>query len=163
MSSHRKAAAALVAAAIASFGVIASAMPPQQPSPVSPHESGLVLRLADLEPTPGATEITFDDHTLWLKPGEAVTGDMVAEANPITDQRGHPAIAFKLNAAGRERFARMTAGHIGKPVAILVDGRPVGAPVLMTPITGGEGQITGAYTREEAARLAADIMHGAGR
>jgi len=52
-----------------------------------------------------------------------------------------------------------TAGHIGRPVAILIDGRVVLAPTLRA-IIADSAVITGSYTREEAERLAEGLRLG---
>jgi preprotein translocase subunit SecD len=49
-----------------------------------------------------------------------------------------------------------TASHIGKPVAILLDGLVVMAPVLRTPI-GASARITGSFTRAQAERIVKGI------
>jgi len=49
-----------------------------------------------------------------------------------------------------------TANHIGKPVAVLIDGEVVTAPVLRGPIST-LGLISGDYTRAEANRIVSGI------
>ena len=49
-----------------------------------------------------------------------------------------------------------TAEHIGRPVAILIDGTVVMAPIVRSPI-GDSAVISGQFTREEAERIAAGI------
>ena len=49
-----------------------------------------------------------------------------------------------------------TAAHIGRPVAILIDGQVVMAPVVCSTI-GSSAMSTGNFTRADAARIADGI------
>ena len=50
-----------------------------------------------------------------------------------------------------------TQGHLDRPVAILLDGDVVMAPVVKSPISGS-AMITGNYTRAEAERIVTGIV-----
>lgn len=63
-------------------------------------------------------------------------------------------INVKLDQEGRERFATATKQSIGKKILIIVGTRLMSAPVVQSEITGGELQITGGFTYEEAKVLA---------
>ncbi len=63
-------------------------------------------------------------------------------------------INVKLNEEGRERFAAATKQSIGKKILIIVGARLMSAPVVQSEIPGGELQITGGFTYEEAKKLA---------
>jgi SecD/SecF fusion protein len=52
---------------------------------------------------------------------------------------------------------KASGNHIGKPVAIIIDGRVVMAPVVRSPI-GDSALVTGHFTKAEAER----IVHGIG-
>jgi preprotein translocase subunit SecD len=58
--------------------------------------------------------------------------------------------------AGAERMRQATANHLGRPVAILIDGKVVTAPVVRSLISDA-AMITGDYSREEAERIADGI------
>jgi preprotein translocase subunit SecD len=66
-------------------------------------------------------------------------------------------IAFELNAAGQKRFAEVTRQHIGKRLAIIMDGQVCSAPVIRSEITGRKGQISGNFTQEQARELSNKI------
>ena len=57
---------------------------------------------------------------------------------------------------GAERMRQATTTHLGRPVAILVDGGVVIAPVVRSPISDS-AVISGNYTRAEAERIADGI------
>jgi SecD/SecF fusion protein len=61
-------------------------------------------------------------------------------------------IDVKFNASGAEKMRAATGNHIGRPVAILLDGQVVMAPVLRSPIDAS-AVVTGNFTRAEAARI----------
>ena len=49
----------------------------------------------------------------------------------------------------------------GQYLAIVLDKQVISAPVIKTPITDGQGQISGSFTQEEAQRLAVNLRSGA--
>jgi preprotein translocase subunit SecD len=62
-------------------------------------------------------------------------------------------IDVRLNDAGAQKMRQATTSHIGKPVAIIIDGDVVSAPTVKSPI-GGSAVISGDYTRADADRIA---------
>jgi len=58
--------------------------------------------------------------------------------------------------AGAERMRQATAIHLGHPVAILIDGEVVIAPIVRSAISDSAA-ITGDYTRAEAERIASGV------
>ena len=68
---------------------------------------------------------------------------------------------MEFNKAGAEKMRAATASNIGKPMAILLDGQVVMAPVVRSPI-GGSAVITGKFTKAEAERMAERIVKGNG-
>ncbi|MEM9670678.1 MAG: protein translocase subunit SecD [Pseudomonadota bacterium] len=91
-----------------------------------------------------------------------VTGSDIATAAQEFDiQRGNAVIVtFRLNAAGARRFGDATAENTGRQFAIVLDDRVMSAPRINEPIFGGNVQITGSFTIEEAQDLAAIIEAG---
>lgn len=90
-----------------------------------------------------------------------VNGDMLVDAQPSFDDSGQPAVSFRLNAVGARKFGATTKSNVGKPFAIVLDGKVISAPVIQTPITGGSGIITGHFTAQEARQLAILLRSGA--
>ncbi len=92
----------------------------------------------------------------------AIAGDYLVDAQPGFDQPTNEAVvSFRFNAAGTRQFARITAESVGRPMAIVVDGVVLAAPVIREPITGGSGQISGGFTVERANDLAVTLRSGA--
>ncbi|MEZ5715654.1 MAG: protein translocase subunit SecD [Paracoccaceae bacterium] len=90
-----------------------------------------------------------------------VTGEDLVDAQPSFDQNGFPAVNFRFDGAGGRRFGDYTAENIGKPFAIVLDGKVISAPTIQSHIAGGSGIITGNFTLEESTELAVLLRAGA--
>ena len=90
-----------------------------------------------------------------------IEGAMVKNAAASQDENGMPCIAFELNDEGSKLFAEGTAANLGKTIAITLDGETISAPTVNSVIAGGQGQITGDFTAEDAQNLATLILSGA--
>jgi protein-export membrane protein SecD/preprotein translocase SecF subunit len=91
----------------------------------------------------------------------AITGSDLRTARSIPDENHRPAVAFTLTQDAARRFAALTGGHVGRALAIILDGRVQSAPVIEGRIDGGEGHIRGRFTSQEAADLSLVLRAGA--
>jgi preprotein translocase subunit SecD len=98
---------------------------------------------------------------LAVKRRVLVDGGMLTSATSSFDQNGRPDINFRFNAQGARRFAEATSNNVGKRFAIVLDNKIISAPTIQTPITGGQGEITGNFTLEEAGNLSLLLRSGA--
>ena len=73
---------------------------------------------------------------------------------------GRPAVDFTLDGKGAEIFAKITRENIGKPLAIMLDGKEQSAPVINSEISRGTGQIT-TNSREDAQKITNLLKSGA--
>ena len=89
-----------------------------------------------------------------------VSGELLDTAQASFDQNNRPAVSFTLNATGAKRFGRVTGANIGRPFAIVLDGKVVSAPTIQSQIFGN-GQITGSFTVAETNELALILRAGA--
>ena len=107
---------------------------------------------------PGSLEFQMPDGTVFM------TGDMVADAQAATqtDTYGNKeyVVALKLTDEGAKIFGEVTSENIGKNLPIVYDGETISYPRVQTAITGGEAQITGMSSFEEADNLATQIRIG---
>ena len=71
------------------------------------------------------------------------SGDQIASSNPTTDQAGQRAVGFNLKQTGAKLFADFTTNNVNHYFAIVLDGVVVSAPRIESPITSGQGIITG--------------------
>lgn len=69
---------------------------------------------------------------------------------------------MEFSEEGKELFAAITKENINKRLAIVLDGRAYSAPVIRSEINGGKAQITGSFSEQEAAELAAKINEAVG-
>ena len=91
-----------------------------------------------------------------------VQGDRLVDAKAGYDQQGgQPIISFRFDPLGAKQFGQITTDNVGKPFAIVLDGKVLSAPVIQEPILGGSGQITGHFTVEETTSMAALLRSGA--
>jgi preprotein translocase subunit SecD len=92
-----------------------------------------------------------------------LTGDMLADARAMPDRMnfGQYYVLMRLNSRGKRIFARITRENVGRALAIVLDNTIFSAPVIQGPIPGGEAQITGTFTPEEARDLAIVLREGA--
>ncbi len=87
--------------------------------------------------------------------------DLVDAQQSFDQQTGEPDVTFRFNLRGAQKFGRVTSENVGRPFAIVLDGKVISAPVIRSPITGGTGQITGNFTLDEASNLAILLRAGA--
>jgi preprotein translocase subunit SecD len=90
-----------------------------------------------------------------------MTGASLVDAYAEPDNLGRIHVAFKFNADGGKQFGIITGDNVGRRLAIILDGKVYSAPVIQTPIRGGQGIITGSFTDEKARDLALVLRAGA--
>lgn len=90
--------------------------------------------------------------------GKYLTKALVDLGN--TGQIGGMSISFELNSEGADIFEALTAAHINERLAIILDRQIQSAPNIQTRIPGGQGQITGSFTDQEAKNLANVLNSG---
>jgi len=89
-----------------------------------------------------------------------VSGDTLTDSQP-SFQDNQPVVTFRFDTAGARRFATATEQNVGKPFAIVLDGKVISAPVIREPIRGGAGIISGNFTVQSAKDLALLLRAGA--
>jgi len=87
-------------------------------------------------------------------------GDGVEEARQDYDEVGKPAIKMVMTNAGSKIWARMTGKNVGRPIAIALDNIVYSAPNVNGAIEGGNSEISGKFTVEEAQDLANILKSG---
>ncbi len=121
--------------------------------------------VADPGEAPGDYEMlpqTDRPGTLPVEKRVMVSGEDLVDAQPGFDSRtGEPDVNFRFNLRGGQRFGQVTSDNVGKPFAIVLDGKVISAPRILGGITGGSGQITGNFTVEQADNLSVLLRAGA--
>jgi len=97
-----------------------------------------------------------------LKKEVLLTGSLLTDARVQIDSRfNEPYVSLSFNAVGARIFEDVTAKNVKKRLAIVLDGNVYSAPVIQERIAGGNAQITGNFTMEEAKDLAIVLRAGA--
>jgi protein-export membrane protein SecD len=90
-----------------------------------------------------------------------VSGDTLTDAQPTFENGNEPVVSFTFDSVGARRFADATSNNVGKPFAIVLDGKVISAPVIREAILGGRGVISGSFTVQSANDLALLLRAGA--
>jgi hypothetical protein len=126
-------------------------------APLQAAQVRLEVHLAEAVAARGLTPMSLSDggRVVYLHRDVLVTNIDIAQTG-VVEADGRFAVRVEFTRAGADRMRRATAAHVGRPLAILLDGRLALAPVLTSPIDR-EAVITGGHTRESAERLAAGL------
>jgi preprotein translocase subunit SecD len=143
------------------------------PQSILPGEEEAVLKqFADK--IPEGDEILFEKKVInretgavrkipiLLKKQAVLTGDLLSDAKVSIDTRfNEPYVSLSFNATGAKIFEEITGANIKKRLAIILDNTVYSAPVIQEKIAGGNAQITGNFTLEEAKDLSIVLRAGA--
>lgn len=89
-------------------------------------------------------------------------GSMLTDAQVGYEKNGNrPLINFSLNGQGAKIFADFTEVSVGKRMAVVLDNQVYTAPNIVQRIGGGQVQITGNFTPQEAHDIAIALRSGA--
>ena len=126
--------------------------------------ANLSFRLvSESEDTFGSELLFFEDKEDQLNISKRiiVSGDNLINAQPsIDNQTNQTVVNFSFDRVGAKKFGRATADSVGKKLAIILDNKIISAPVINEAILGGNGQITGNFTFQEATDLALLLRSG---
>ncbi len=97
-----------------------------------------------------------------LEKAVLITGEALKTArSEIGGKFGEPYVSLTFNARGARLFEEITRKGVGRQLAIVLDDIVQSAPVIQEPISGGNAQITGSFSAEEAHDLAIVLRAGA--
>lgn len=142
------------------------------PATVLPGEEEAVLQQF-AEKIPEGDEILFEKKEnketgaviklpILLKKQAVLTGDLLSDARVNIDTRySEPYVSITFNSAGAKIFEDITGKNVKKRLAIILDNTVYSAPVIQEKISGGNAQITGNFTLEEAKDLSIVLRAGA--
>ncbi|MDM9559628.1 protein translocase subunit SecD [Bordetella petrii] len=107
-----------------------------------------------------------DGRPILVRRQVILTGENLQDAQPGRDsQTQQAAVHLTLDSKGARIFRDVTRDNVGKRMAILLfengKGEVVTAPVIRSEIAGGQVQISGSMTAEEAADTALLLRAGA--
>ncbi len=87
--------------------------------------------------------------------------DLKRAAVQFDSNTGNPVVGLEFNSEGAKKFGEITTKNNGKVVAIFLDGVPISTPKVDEPILSGSAIIRGAFTVQEAKKLAIQLNAGA--
>ena len=117
------------------------------------------VRLAEDTPGVGLREapVLNSNRKVYLHQEVILSNSDVTRAQVI---EGSTASTFGIGVTftpeGATRMFRVTRSHIGRPLAILIDGEVAVAPIVRSPISAS-AVLSGHYTKAEAERIAIGI------
>jgi len=114
---------------------------------------------------PIGTRLVYSDDGLYaylIRARVVVSGERLVDASTGFEERsGAPEVYFRFDSRGGKQFGDYTKDNVGRPFAIVLDDKVISAPVIQSPILGGNGRITGNFTVETANDLAILLRAGA--
>lgn len=95
-----------------------------------------------------------------LKP--SLDGDVISDAKPDYDSQhgGRPVVSMTMKTDAARIWADVTGKNVGKPIAIVLDGRVYSAPAPSEKIAGGSSQISGSFTPDDTRALSIVLKSG---
>ena len=117
------------------------------------------FRLAEFSPSgnPDRQRQTPTGETIWLHETPVITNDGIREATVIIGPDGEPAINVFFTSVGEAAIREATRQHLDRPMAILVDGKIVSAPIVGWEI-GESAMIRTSGSLEEVQQIARSLV-----
>ncbi len=134
-------------------------VPPGEVGAVKPRRVFLELRLAETVPVRGlAFEATVknSDKKVYVHYQAVATHVDVVKAS-VVENGGRYEVALTLTPEAAAKLTSATSRHVGRPVAVILDGDVVSVLTVRSPI-GGAIVVAADFTREEATRIAAGLQ-----
>jgi preprotein translocase subunit SecD len=147
-------------------------MAAELPQSVAPGEEEVVLQQFAGK-IPEDTDILFEKKVnretgavrkipLLIKKQASLTGELLSDAKVNLDSRfNEPYVSISFNTEGAKLFEETTGANVKKRLAIILDNTVYSAPVIQEKIAGGNAQITGSFTMDEAKDLSIVLRAGA--
>lgn len=101
-----------------------------------------------------------DEQGNVLLTGDLVSGAKAGIYGDTNVGNKQYVVSLVFSPEGTQKFADATSKNVGKRIAIIYDGKVISNPVVKQAITGGEAQIDGMSSYEEAENLASYIRIG---
>jgi len=119
--------------------------------------TGLIGKTAQLV----FAQIEGEGEEAKLVPTDLTGADLKSADVQFDQTTGKPVVSLEFTKEGTNKFADLTQKNIGKPLPILLDSEVISYPTVNEAITGGNAQITGDFTTDEAQKLAIELNAGA--
>jgi preprotein translocase subunit SecD len=112
------------------------------------------FKRAETKPADGLAEATVEGtrQKVYLPKKADATNADIARVSAGLDGDLNPAIDVVFTKEGAKKMEALSEEHKDKPLAILIDGKVVSAPVVRAKFSD-RAQITGKFTKEEVEAL----------
>ncbi|HWQ74663.1 MAG TPA: protein translocase subunit SecD [Syntrophomonas sp.] len=151
-----------------SIGVLeerVNSMGVSEPSIYPQGNDRIVIELAGVDDPEAAVDIIKNTAQLEFQDESGkvlVTGENLKDAQAKLASSGQSAsVSLEFDKTGAKLFAEATAANVGKPIAIVLDGKTISAPNVNEAIPDGQAEISGNFTAKEAQDLAVLLRSGA--
>lgn len=120
-------------------------------------QAQLSIQPAATDPVAGWQRMESSDgaQTIWVAPTPALTASDIEAAQSETDTDGRAVVAIQFTTAGSDKMGVLSSSQLNRPIAIVLDGELISAPIVRSRISGG-AWITGGpngLTPAEVARI----------
>ena len=120
------------------------------------------LRLVSEEPSSTTREYSLPGRKgiptkVHVETAVLLGSDAVQSARIERREDGGYGILVTFTETGAELFGEITSQNVNKQIALFVGGQLYSTPFVREPILGGTAHITGNFTAEQAARVAAIV------
>lgn len=105
----------------------------------------------------------FELYAIKTVPGTdkaKLEGEGVEDSRADYDEHGRPAIKMTMTPTGSRIWAKLTTDNVNRPIAIVLDDIVYSAPNVNGPIEGGNSEISGNFTVQQAQDLASILRIG---
>lgn len=126
-----------------------------QPLAAAPARS-FSIHLADAQPAPGRVPmLDREGRRWWVEMPAQLCCKAIRSAELVFDEQHQPLLVLNLDKEAGTRLAQLSREHVGRGMAVLVDGELQMAATLRGEISGGQLALRGFASVDEAQRLLA--------
>lgn len=108
---------------------------------------------------PGSLVFQDEEGNVVLEGSDIASAEGVVGQDETTKSNEY-IVTLSMTDEGAQKFAEATANNVGKTISIVYDGEEISSPQVRQAITGGQAQIDGMESIEEAKELASFIRIG---
>jgi preprotein translocase subunit SecD len=145
------------------LALLCSACASKEPAPSSPSPGQVratvefaIVADAKAPPPAGSRTLGYKGKSFTLEPARRFD---IQSTNVTSDDLGHPAIGFEIVPAEKADFTRWTDEHVGRHLAVLIDGEIMMIVTIASALPGTGVIISGtqSWSEKDARELASRI------
>ncbi len=121
----------------------------------------LVFASPKYSQSPAAATISAQPQLTGFLPTDLTGADLKKAELTYQTKDSSPAVSIEFTKEGKDKFARLTKTYLNKPIAIILDGQMISAPIVQSEITTGQAIISGNFTTDQARSLTTQLNAGA--